>query len=60
VLAASYVRLGQPEKAREAMQDLLASEHADRTIASVIQPFRRPADQESYATALRIAGMPEA
>jgi adenylate cyclase len=59
VLAASCARLGRIEEAGKILHELLATEQADKTIAAVVKPFRRAADQESYAEALRIAGMPE-
>jgi hypothetical protein len=59
VLAASCARLGRIEEAGKILHELLATEQADKTIAAVVKPFRRAADQESYTEALRIAGMPE-
>jgi adenylate cyclase len=59
VLAASYAQLGMIEPAKAAVHALLASEHADKTIAEVIHPFVRKADRDSYAEGLRKAGMPE-
>jgi adenylate cyclase len=59
VLAASYAQLELMEPARAAMRDLLASDHAEKTIADVIGPFKRSADRDHYGEGLRKAGMPE-
>ncbi|MGO9331802.1 MAG: winged helix-turn-helix domain-containing tetratricopeptide repeat protein [Steroidobacteraceae bacterium] len=59
VLAASYAQLGMIEPAKASVHALLASDHADKTIAEVIHPFERRADRDRYAEGLRKAGMPE-
>jgi adenylate cyclase len=38
---------------------LLATDHAEKTIAEVIRPFKRAADRDNYLDGLRKAGMPE-
>jgi adenylate cyclase len=58
VLAASYAQLHSMERARDAMRELLSSEHGDKTISAVVAPFRRAADREHYIEGLAKAGMP--
>jgi adenylate cyclase len=60
VLAASYAQQGLLEPARAAVDALLASDQAEKTIAEVIRPFKRGVDRDHYADGLRKAGMPEA
>ena len=57
VLATSYAQLHMMEKARDAIHELLASEHGDKTISAVVAPFRRAADREHYIEGLVKAGM---
>jgi adenylate cyclase len=59
VLAASYAQLGMIEPARAAIRELLATDHAEKTIAEVIRPFKRGVDRDNYVDGLRKAGMPE-
>jgi adenylate cyclase len=60
VLAASYAQIGELLLARAAVDELLAAERSERTIAEVICRFKRAADREHYAAGLRKAGLPEA
>ena len=59
MLAASYAQLGMIEPARAAIRELLATDHAEKTIAEVIRPFKRGVDRDNYVDGLRKAGMPE-
>jgi hypothetical protein len=56
VLAACYAQLGALEKARAAVQELLARNEGDTTIAEVVAPFLRREDRDHYVQALRKAG----
>jgi adenylate cyclase len=59
VLAAACAQLGMMQAARDAINELMASGHGDKTIADVIRPFKRATDRESYREGLGKAGMPE-
>jgi adenylate cyclase len=60
VIAASYAQLGMTEEARQTGRELLASDHADKTIAAVIRHYLREADRLSWTQGLRAAGLPDA
>jgi adenylate cyclase len=59
VLAASYAQLGQMDKARDAVNELLSMRKGDTSISEVTSLFLNVEDREHYAEALRKAGLPE-